>query len=212
MKIEIKRIIWPSIISSLALLLFGILLIFYSAITLITISYVIGGILIALGVLAIFRFLRENKQDMFNQLNIVYGIVCILAGIFFIKQPKMIGSIIPFVFGISIVISSSLKIQQSLMLRKMNNRYFVGAFITSFLSFICGIILLFNPFKGAVVLTQVIGIFLALYAVFDIINTIFLKRSVILETSVSTDVKDERRKKKVKNAEVIREVVKKEEK
>lgn len=212
MKIEVKKTIWPSLISSGVILVLGLLLFFKSSVTLMGISYIFGGLIIAIGVLAIVRFISNNHSDISNQLNIIYGIICIISGIFFIEKPEIIGSIIPVVMGIGIIISSSLKIQQSFNLKSLNSSYFFWSFVTALLSLICGVILLFNPFKGAVIITKVIGIFLAMYAILDICNTIVLKKSGV-SISVSTvndkDIKSKSNHRKAKDAKIIKEVTKK---
>lgn len=212
MKIEVKKTIWPSLISSGVILVLGLLLFFKSSVTLMGISYIFGGLIIAIGVLAIVRFISNNHSDISNQLNIVYGIICIISGIFFIEKPEIIGSIIPVVMGIGIIISSSLKIQQSFNLKSLNSSYFFWSFVTALLSLICGVVLLFNPFKGAVIITKVIGIFLVMYAILDICNTLVLKKSGV-SISISTvndkDIKSKSNHRKAKNAKIIKEVTKK---
>lgn len=212
MKIEVKKTIWPSLISSGVILVLGLLLFLKSSVTLMGISYIFGGLIIAIGVLAIVRFISNNHSDISNQLNIVYGIICIISGIFFIEKPEIIGSIIPVVMGIGIIISSSLKIQQSFNLKSLNSSYFFWPFVTALLSLICGVILLFNPFKGAVIITKVIGIFLVMYAILDICNTIVLKKSGV-SISVSTvndkDINSKSNHRKAKDAKIIKEVTKK---
>lgn len=212
MKIEVKKTIWPSLISSGVILVLGLLLFFKSSVTLMGISYIFGGLIIAIGVLAIVRFISNNHSDISNQLNIVYGIICIISGIFFIEKPEIIGSIIPVVMGIGIIISSSLKIQQSFNVKSLNSSYFFWSFVTALLSLICGVVLLFNPFKGAVIITKVIGIFLVMYAILDICNTIVLKKSGV-SISISTvndkDIKSKSNHKKAKDAKIIKEVTKK---
>lgn len=212
MKIEVKKTIWPSLISSGVILVLGLLLFFKSSVTLMGISYIFGGLIIAIGVLAIVRFISNNHGDISNQLNIVYGIICIISGIFFIEKPEIIGSIIPVVMGIGIIISSSLKIQQSFNLKSLNSSYFFWSFVTALLSLICGVVLLFNPFKGAVIITKVIGIFLVMYAILDICNTIVLKKSGV-SISISTvndkDIKSKSNHRKAKDAKIIKEVTKK---
>ncbi len=212
MKIEVKKTIWPSLISLGVILVLGLLLFFKSSVTLMGISYIFGGLIIAIGVLAIVRFISNNHSDISNQLNIVYGIICIISGIFFIEKPEIIGSIIPVVMGIGIIISSSLKIQQSFNLKSLNSSYFFWSFVTALLSLICGVVLLFNPFKGAVIITKVIGIFLVMYAILDICNTIVLKKSGV-SISISTvndkDIKSKSNHKKAKDAKIIKEVTKK---
>ena len=190
----------------------GLLLFFKSSVTLMGISYIFGGLIIAIGVLAIVRFISNNHSDISNQLNIIYGIICIISGIFFIEKPEIIGSIIPVVMGIGIIISSSLKIQQSFNLKSLNSSYFFWSFVTALLSLICGVVLLFNPFKGAVIITKVIGIFLVIYAILDICNTIVLKMSGV-SISISTvndkDIKSKSNHRKAKDAKIIKEVTKK---
>lgn len=212
MKIEVKKTIWPSLISSGVILVLGLLLFFKSSVTLMGISYIFGGLIIAIGVLAIVRFISNNHSDISNQLNIIYGIICIISGIFFIEKPEIIGSIIPVVMGIGIIISSSLKIQQSFNLKSLNSSYFFWSFVTALLSLICGVVLLFNPFKGAVIITKVIGIFLVMYAILDICNTIVLKKSGVF-ISISTvndkDTKSKSNHRKAKDAKIIKEVTKK---
>lgn len=212
MKIEVKKTIWPSLISSGVILVLGLLLFFKSSVTLMGISYIFGGLIIAIGVLAIVRFISNNHSDISNQLNIIYGIICIISGIFFIEKPEIIGSIIPVVMGIGIIISSSLKIQQSFNLKSLNSSYFFWSFVTALLSLICGVVLLFNPFKGAVIITKVIGIFLVMYAILDICNTIVLKKSGV-SISISTvndkDTKSKANHRKAKDAKIIKEVTKK---
>ena len=212
MKIEVKKTIWPSLISSGVILVLGLLLFFKSSVTLMGISYIFGGLIIAIGVLAIVRFISNNHSDISNQLNIIYGIICIISGIFFIEKPEIIGSIIPVVMGIGIIISSSLKIQQSFNLKSLNSSYFFWSFVTALLSLICGVVLLFNPFKGAVIITKVIGIFLVMYAILDICNTIVLKKSGV-SISISTvndkDTKSKSNHRKAKNAKIIKKVTKK---
>ena len=212
MKIEVKKTIWPSLISSGVILVLGLLLFFKSSVTLMGISYIFGGLIIAIGVLAIVRFISNNHSDISNQLNIIYGIICIISGIFFIEKPEIIGSIIPVVMGIGIIISSSLKIQQSFNLKSLNSSYFFWSFVTALLSLICGVVLLFNPFKGAVIITKVIGIFLVMYAILDLCNTIVLKKSGV-SISISTvndkDTKSKSNHRKAKDAKIIKEVTKK---
>ena len=74
MKIEVKKTIWPSLISSAVILVLGLLLFFKSSATLMGISYVLGGIIIAIGVLAIIKFISNDHSDVSNQLNIIYKI------------------------------------------------------------------------------------------------------------------------------------------
>ena len=108
-----NKILKTSIITSIIFLIFGLLLILESEATIISLSYIIGTVLIALGAYGIVNFFRKNKIGISTSLDVVYGIVTIILGILVITNPRAIAGIIPFVMGIIIIISSASKIQYS---------------------------------------------------------------------------------------------------
>lgn len=167
-----------SIITSIILFILGILLIFESEATIVSISYIIGGVLVAIGTLAFIRFFKKVSSSTKNELDIVYGLVTIVLGILIITNPHAIASFIPFILGIGIIISSANKLQYAFELKVSNNNLWKSTMIISMISTLCGVILLFNPFKGAVVITKIIGIFIVIYSILDIISTVTIKKNV----------------------------------
>ena len=195
MKSLIKSFFRSSILSSISLIAFGALLIVQSEATIITISYIIGAILIALGVIAGLRFFKS--KDIKNDLDIIYGVVCIVLGIVVIENPEAIASIIPFIIGFIILVNSATKLQYSIELKKDNNKLWLSTMLLSIIMALCGIVLIFNPFKGAILLTRVVGVFILIYAILDIISTIVIKNTYnqihkrIKETIKDADIIDE---------------------
>ncbi len=163
-----------TIITSLFLLALGILLIVKSEATIMMVSYVIGAVLIALGVLAIINFLK-SKSELYH-LDIVYGIVSIILGVLVIENPKVIGSIIPFVVGVGILINSGTKLKYALDLKENNEEVWKYTLIIAIISALLGVLLIFNPFKASSLLVQVIGIVICVYALLDIVSTLLLKK------------------------------------
>lgn len=200
----INKIFKSSVLSSVALIAFGILLIVQSEATIITISYVIGAILVALGVIAGIKFLKSIKDRAKSDLDIVYGIVCIILGVVVIENPEAIAGIIPFVLGLVIIINSAAKLQYSFELYKEKNDLWLSTLILSIIMVVCGVVLIFNPFKGAVILTRIVGIFILIYAVLDLISTFVISRTFKkIQNSIEENIKD---------AEVIEETTEKKEK
>ena len=175
------KLLKSSIWSSIALVVLGLLLIFYSELTILSISYVIGGILIAIGVIALIKYISNINKDIKNEIDIVYGIGTIILGIIVISNPKAIASIIPFVLGVLIVINSTAKIDYSFKLRKNKNNLWISTLVVALIALICGVLLIFNPFAGAEFITKIIGAILLIYAILDIISTIRISK-VIKET------------------------------
>ena len=97
METLMKKFFRSSLISSITLLIIGILLILQSEITIITISYIIGTLLIALGAIAIIKFIKNINNIAREDLDIVYGTVTIILGVIVIYNPEAIASIIPII-------------------------------------------------------------------------------------------------------------------
>ncbi len=174
MKEMVNVFVKSTIITSLFLLALGILLIVKSEATIMMVSYVIGAVLIALGVLAIINFLK-SKSELYH-LDIVYGIVSIILGVLVIENPKVIGSIIPFVVGVGILINSGTKLKYALDLKENNEEVWKYTLIIAIISALLGVLLIFNPFKASSLLVQVIGIVICVYALLDIVSTLLLKK------------------------------------
>ncbi len=170
-----RKFLKSSIISSIALAILGVLLFFQSELTLISISYIIGGILVAIGVLGILKYIGKSEK---NELDIVYGIVTVILGIIIISNPKAIGSIIPFIIGFVIVINSALKLQYGFELKKAKNNLWKSTIILSIVTVIVGVLLIFNPFKGAEIITKIVGALIFTYSIIDIITTLTIRGTI----------------------------------
>ena len=202
-----KSFFRSSILTSVLLLILGGLLIFESEITIITISYIVGGALIALGVVALIRYVKATSTRTNSELDIIYGIVTMILGSIVIANPKALASVVPVIFGICIVVSSSTKLQYALELKNENNDLWFMTLIVAILSTVCGVVLIFNPFQGAKMLTQIIGTFIVIYAILDIISTLAIRRNVkVIKDAI------EETKEIVKDAVVVEETEEKEEK
>ncbi len=194
-----SKVFRSSILGSLALVILGILLIFQSEATIISISYIIGGILIAIGVLAILKYIKNSKTQAGSGLDMVYGIVTIILGVLVIKNPEAIASIIPFFVGVIIIISSAKKLQYSIELKNNGNNLWKSTMILAFITTIFGVVLVLNPFKGVVFITKIVGLLITIYSILDIISTLTIRNTVkeihsaIEETITDAQIIDEKK-------------------
>lgn len=178
METLMKKFFRSSLISSIILMIIGVLLILQSEITIITISYLIGTLLIAMGAIAIIKFIKNINNVAREELDIFYGVVTIILGAIVVYNPEAIASIIPIIIGIGIIINSATKLQYALELRESLNNQWKTTVVISIISAVCGVILICNPFKGAVVIMQIIGGFIVAYSILDIVSTITIKKNV----------------------------------
>lgn len=183
-----SKLFKTSIISSISLIILGLMLFFQAETTIISISYIIGAVLIALGVLSGIRFISGLNSNNLNELDIVYGVVCVVLGILIITNPTAIASAIPIVVGVIIVLNSVIKLHYSLELKEAKNELWKPTMIMSTIMTVCGVILIFNPFAGAVFITKIIGFLIIVYAMLDIVSTIIIKKNVTNHTDNETKI------------------------
>ena len=191
MNIFMKKVFRSSMITSIFLLILGLLLIIASEATIISISYIIGSILVLLGVIGIINYIRKYNTEDKNELDFIYGLVTVVLGLLIISNPKAIASVIPFILGILIIITSATKLNYAFQLKTDENDLWKSTLLLSVLTTILGIILLFNPFAGAVVITKLVGGIILAYAILDIISSITIRRNVRHFQKAIEDVAEE---------------------
>lgn len=166
-----------SIIASIIFVVLGLFLFIRPDATITTISYIIGVALLVLGILSIVRYFKSCFGISPFDFNLVYGVLVIIAGLYLIFNPLLLEVIFPIILGIWIIINAVTKFQYALILLKNKKNDFKYILLISLLVFILGIILLINPLKTVLLVTQIIGIFIIIYAVLDIIDNFILNRN-----------------------------------
>lgn len=175
---SVKKLFRMSIVTSIFFIVIGLFLILKPETTITTISYVLGAIIMVSGVIFLIKYFSNKDQLGIFSGDLVYGVMSTIFGLILILNPTALAKIIPFILGIWIVISSVTKIQYSLQLKAYENKAWISTMIIAAITFIWGIILLFNPFEGAMVLTQVIGMFILVYAILDLIEVTIIKKNL----------------------------------
>ena len=166
-----------SLIVSIIFVILGLFLFIKPDATISTISYIFGIFLLILGIISIFKYFKYEYEINTLDFNLVYGVLVIIFGIYLIINPALLGSIFPTILGVWIIVNAVTKFQYALLLKKLNKNDFKYILIISLIVFILGIVLLINPLKTILVVTQIIGIFIIIYAVLDIIDNFVLRRN-----------------------------------
>lgn len=185
-----KKILYTSVITGVIFFCFGLFLFLKPETTINTISYCLGGILIVIGFITFLKYILNNDTVVKKfDIDLIYGIVGIVAGLVLILNPSVIATIIPFILGMWIVINSAIKLQYALTLKQFESSRWKIPFTVAIISLIWGIILVFNPFQGAVIITKVIGIFVMVYALLEIAEGILFHKNgkMINQSTISIE-------------------------
>lgn len=172
-----KKSFTLSLIISILFIIIGLFLFIKPDITITTISYLIGGFLIILGIISCIRYFKSDYGINPFDFDLVYGVLVFITGLYFIIKPTMLAKIFPVILGIWIIINAVTKFQYALVLKKLKQDDFKYTLLISLLTFIWGVVLIINPLKTVLAVTQVIGVFIIIYAVLDIMDNFVLKRN-----------------------------------
>lgn len=172
-----KKSFVMSLITSIIFVIIGLFLFIKPDTTIVTISYLFGGALALLGLINVVKyFLNDFGVNPFD-FNLVYGVLLIIGGLFLILKPNLLASLLPIILGIWIVINGVTKFQYALILKGLDKDDWKYTLLIAILTLAWGIILLVNPLEVVLKATQIIGVFIIIYAVLDIIDSFILKRN-----------------------------------
>lgn len=173
LKSGMNKLFATSVISSIIMLILGVLLLVKPDFIINIVSTVIGLIILVPGIISLIDYFK-NKYNA----NLVIGVVACIIGVVFIFNSKFVSSILPFMLGIYFIISGISKLQYATELRKNKVVNYMSSTITSILILVCGVLLIINPFGGALAITKVLGIFMIIYSGLDIYSAIIIRREV----------------------------------
>ena len=177
------------IISSVLVLILGIIMIVFPKISIETIGIMIATYIIIHGVVLIYLDVKATKYYVpFDGL--ITGILSILLGIVLLCKPSILQVVFAFVVGIWMVLTSINNIKIAVKLSKTKLPW-LFILIFGILDLIVGIIVIFNPFEATISLTLFAGIMLIVHSFINIVNMLIIKKDVNeISKEISTILKN----------------------
>ena len=152
----LKKTGWTSVITSIVFAIIGIILITNPESTIKVISYILGGIFIAIGIIKIINyFSAKGSSDLYNY-NLIYGLIAVVLGI------------------ITMIYSSTIRLSFALKLRKAQINSWTAVLVLALCMLVFGLYMVFNT--SAVMVT--VGIVILAYAISDLIESFIFVRNV----------------------------------
>lgn len=171
----VKKVYRMSIVSSIILFLFGLLLIFNAEGFIKSISAIIGIVLLLIGIFPVVDYFRYRKDGILAGIGLISGIFCIVCGLMFLLNETMLMILIPVFIGVWMIINGINKLQIAFEIRDEEEKSWVITFIFSIIIIVLGAYFIINPINGAELVTQTLGIIICIYAMLDIIDCILIR-------------------------------------
>lgn len=174
----IKRIYRMSLITSIVLFLFGLLLVLNAEGFIKSISALIGIGLLLIGIFPVIDYFRYRKEGILAGISLISGIFSVVCGLMFLLNENMLMILIPVFIGVWMIINGINKIQLAFEIKDEGEKSWIITFIFSILIMVCGAYFIINPISGAAIVTETLGLIICIYAVLDIIDCIIIKIKV----------------------------------
>ena len=174
----LKKVFNISIISSVLLFLFGLVLAVNAEGFIKSITVAIGVVLLLIGVFPVIDYFRYRKEGLGASVGLISGIFSIVCGLMLLINEDLLMILIPVFIGVWMIINGINKIQVSFEIKDLGEKSWIITFIYSILIIVLGGYFIVNPISGGTTVTSFIGIILCIYAVLDIIDCIIIKVKV----------------------------------
>lgn len=174
----LKKVFNISIISSVLLFLFGLVLAVNAEGFIKSITVAIGVVLLLIGVFPVIDYFRYRKDGLGASVGLISGIFSIVCGLMLLINEDLLMILIPVFIGVWMIINGINKIQVSFEIKDLGEKSWIITFIYSILIIVLGGYFIVNPISGATTVTNFIGIILCIYAVLDIIDCVIIKVKV----------------------------------
>lgn len=174
----LKKVFNISMISSVLLFLFGLILAVNAEGFIKSITVAIGVVLLLIGVFPVIDYFRYRKEGLGASVGLISGIFSIVCGLMLLINEDLLMILIPVFIGVWMIINGINKIQVSFEIKDLGEKSWVITFIYSILIMVLGGYFIVNPISGATTVTSFIGIVLCIYAVLDVIDCIVIKVKV----------------------------------
>lgn len=146
-----------SIVSTLVLIVLGVILLVHPGDTLNLAVRLVGVALILVGAVGVVtQLVKKEDKSVFS---IIVGLIEIVVGIIVLAAPTFVVSLFPIIVGIVVALYGISDLVAAVQLKKAGASN-TWALILAAITVLLGIILIFNPFKTLTTLIRVIGIVL----------------------------------------------------
>ncbi len=170
----LKDLKYNSIISSVLMIVLGLILTFFPGVSLNTLALIVGLVAICAGLFSIIRYFTYDLKESFYRNDFLFGIIILTIGILILFKREAFISIIPFILGVVIIFSGFSKLQDGIDAKRIGYPNHALYLTLALIDVIIGILILFDPFTFAGIMFVVIGIGLVFSGISDLYVTFYL--------------------------------------
>lgn len=182
----IKKLKYSFMGFSIALIVLGACLIIWPKTSALTICYIAGALLFAIGMIKIICYVKRDFFVLPVYHELTYGLLYIIISMLLFFHPDDVMALLPIVIGISIILDCLGKIQTGLELKRFQVRGWFLVFTSSIIGTIFGFLLVLHPFKGVSALMILMGITLVIDGVQNLCFAVSVGKYIQKKSPIDT--------------------------
>ncbi len=192
----LKKIKTNVLVSSLLCVILGLILVIRPGLSMRIVCTAVGIVLLVTGITRMIDYFAVRDGSIYSQVNLIFGIVLAVVGVWIMVKPDKVLAIIPIIVGIVIAMHGLHNVKQAMELwREKYDKWWVAC-IMGVLTVGFGVLLVCRPFTAIDTVVMLIGLFL----IYDGLSNIWIvsriyKNARILRQemeAVDVEIKTER--------------------
>ena len=169
-----KKVSVASILTSIAIGILGLIILFNQNETIALLSLILGIIIMIIGIGKIISYIILRKESNFSNYDLIYGIIAIVISIIMLANANAFATIVRVIIGIWIAYTGIMKLIYALNLKSLSSSSWIAVMIMAIITIIAGVYIAID----SSILIMVFGVILIAYAVIDIIEQIIFMINV----------------------------------
>jgi|LAHS01.1.fsa_nt_gb uncharacterized membrane protein HdeD (DUF308 family) len=172
----LKQVKWESVVSSIALIVIGLLMIIYPNVSATVVAKIIGVCFIVFGAINIIAYFLLNIDDILYRNDFVIGLLALIFGAAILVKQDLILDLIPLILGLVILTSGFTKLERAVISKRIGYSNSAIYVVLAMISIILGIVVIFflNGESMASILFIIIGAGLIYCGASDLFANFFL--------------------------------------
>lgn len=169
-----KKVSVASILTSTAIGILGLIILFNPNETIALLSLILGIIIMIIGIGKIISYIILRNESNFSNYDLIYGIIAIVISIIMLANANAFVTIVRVIIGIWIAYTGIMKLIYALNLKSLSSSSWIAVMIMAIITIIAGVYIAID----SSILIMVFGVILIAYAVIDIIEQIIFMINV----------------------------------
>lgn len=171
-----KEVWWLVLLTGIASVVFGVLALFWPALTLATLVYMVAIFTIVGGVVGLFEALTSIKKDRLWWLMLLFALVNIGIGVFLLRNPLVTAAIFVILLAVVIFAQSIFDLVVASYMDKQEGKWLW--IVTGVLGLVAAVAIMFYPVAASLAFTWVVGLYALVHGVVAVAYAINVRKDM----------------------------------